>query len=78
MRKFYGIPLEGAVGGTGVEGPAVVDVEMVVAGSEEAAGEHGVGGEGEEGFVQGAFEACPIVEAHWGSGEHGFGRGGEG
>lgn len=69
MREERCVPLESAVCRARVRHPAVVEVEAVVACSEEAAGYHGLGGFGEEGLVEIAFEAGPVVEAHWWGGE---------
>ena len=64
-------PFPGEPGGVEIEKRPIRlgQVETVVACSEEAAGYHGLGGFGEEGLVEIAFEARPVVEAHWWGGE---------
>lgn len=64
LRELLDIPFHGAVGGTALGGPGVVQVDAVVASGEHAVGGHGIGSRSENALADVGGVASPVVEAH--------------
>lgn len=64
VRELDRVPFHGAVGRTVLGRPSVVQVEAIVAGSQQAVVGHGVGGVDKDALANVGHVSSPVVESH--------------